>query len=294
MPRPSRMVLQLGVLLLCLIWGSTWLVISEGLEDLPPLTACGLRFLLTGAIFVLVAPRLARIEGGTRPTWSLRWVYAVLILAVPYGVIYWTETLLPSGLVSVLWSVYPILLAFIAHVLLPEERLLPRQWGGLLVGFLGVVSMFWTDVAAIGPEAIPMGLLLLVSPLVSAIGTPLIKRTNAHSSSVLLNRDGTLLGALLVCLAAWALEGDAEIDWTPRAIFSVVYLAVFGSAVAFGIYFWLLRHAPATYMSLVAFAVPLVALSLGAFVGGEEVRWHTVGGMMLILGGVALVVRGRR
>ena len=295
MPRaPTPLVLQLGVLALCLVWGSTWLVIQEGLEDLPPLTSCAVRFVLSGALFALLAPRLARFEGGSAPTWTLRWVYAFLVLVVPYGIIYWSETVLPSGLVSVLWSIYPIALAVIAPQFVPEERLHARQWGGLVLGFVGVTSMLWTDVAGIGPEAVPVALVLLLSPITSAIGTPWVKRSGAHVSSALLNRDGTLLGAFFLCLLAVALEHDAERLWSGRALFSIGYLALVGTVMAFGLYFWLLRHAPATYLSVIAFGVPLVALTLGALVGGEAVHWHTMGGMLLILSGVSLVALGKR
>jgi len=292
--RPGNLVLQLGVVVLSLIWGSTWLVIRGGLEDLPPLSSCAVRFVLAGAVFAGIAPRLARVEGGTTPTWNMRLVYGVLVILIPYAVIYWAETTLPSGLVSVLWSIYPVLLAFSAHVLLPSERLRPRQWLGLVLGFAGVASMLWTDVASIGPEAVPVALVLLLSPLSSAIGTPLLKRTNAGTSSALLNRDGILVGAVLSSALALALERDSETTWSSSAVLSVLYLALVGTVLAFGLYFWLLRHAPATYLSVIAFLVPLVALSLGAAVGGEPVFVHTLGGMALILGGVGLVVRGKR
>ncbi len=291
---PSRAVVVLLVGVLCLVWGSTWLVISEGLRDLPPMTSLSARFVIAAIVLAFVARPLARIEGGERPTWRITVVYAVLTLAIPYAIIYWVETRLPSGLVSVLWSVYPILLAVSAHAILPQERMRARQWFGMLLGFTGVTLMFWTDVRSVGPDAVPMGLVLLLSPLASALGTPIIKRDNHRTSSVYLNRDGTVVGAVICVALALTFDRGASVDWTPRAVFSVLYLAIVGTVVAFGLYFWLLRHAPATFLSLIAFVIPVVALTLGALVGGEEVRFHTVVGLALILSGVAAVVLGNR
>jgi len=287
-------VVTAGILVLCLIWGSTWLVIREGLADLPPLTSCAVRFVVAGAVMILIAPRIARAEGGEAPNRRLVLVYGLLTLAIPYGVIYQVETVLPSGLVSVLWSVYPLILAGCAHVSLPEERLAPRQWLGLLVGLLGVALLFLTEVVSVGPAALPAAFLLLVSPTVSAVGNILIKRDAGRTSSALLNRDGTMLGALCVLGLALVLEHDAESRWSPAALASVLYLALVGSVLAFSIYFWLLRFAPATRMSLLVYGIPLVAITLGVTLGEESVGANTWLGMAAILSGVFLVLRSEK
>jgi len=293
-PGPAPWVVTAGILVLCLIWGSTWLVIREGLADLPPLTSCAVRFVVAGAVMILIAPRIARAEGGEAPNRRLVLVYGLLTLAIPYGVIYQVETVLPSGLVSVLWSVYPLILAGCAHVSLPEERLAPRQWLGLLVGLLGVALLFLTEVVSVGPAALPAAFLLLVSPTVSAVGNILIKRDAGRTSSALLNRDGTMLGALCVLGLALVLEHDAESRWSPAALASVLYLALVGSVLAFSIYFWLLRFAPATRMSLLVYGIPLVAITLGVTLGEESVGANTWLGMAAILSGVFLVLRSEK
>ena len=128
--------------LLCLVWGSTWLVIREGLADIPPFTAAAARFLAAAILMLALAPRLARVEGGARPDLRMTLVMGVLNFGVSYAVVYWTETILPSGLVCVLWSTFPMMLALISHVWLPEERLVGRQWLGLAGGFLGIVLFY--------------------------------------------------------------------------------------------------------------------------------------------------------
>lgn len=290
-PRPSTVALSLA--LLCAIWGSTYLVIREGLSDLPPFLAAATRFAVATAILAVVAPPLARREGGARPTLALSCVMGVLNVAVAYGLVYHSETVLPSGLVSVLWSTNPLLMALSGHLFLPGERLAPRQALGFLVGFAGVALLFVTDLGTLRPEAPRAGALLLLSPLSVAIGTTILKRRASGTSSVLLNRNGMAIGAVLLFALARTCERDAPAVWSVRAIASVLYLAVVGTVVAFGLYYWLLRSARASRLSLIAYVIPVVALTLGSLLGGEPFRRQTFLGAATVLLGVALVHAGR-
>lgn len=292
--RPSRRTAALVLALLCLLWGSTWLVIKFGLRDLPPFTSAAVRFALAGAVMVAVTPFLRAREGGSAPP---RWLWVALgtlNFALSYGIVYRTETHLPSGLTAVLWGVYPMMMAVIGHVWLPGEQLRARQAWGFLVGFLGLVLLYAVDVSGLGSDSLAVALLLLASPLVSAVGTALIKLHGAGVNSLVLNRNAMLLGAVLLALAAWLLEADVQAHWTPTAIASVIYLAVFGTVVTFGLYFWLLRSIEANRMGLIAYVTPAVALFLGTSLGGEPITVSMICGAGLVLSGVLLVARGKR
>src|SRR5688572_1461535 len=114
----------------CLAWGSTWLVIKWGLHDLPPLTAAALRFLLAGGVMALLAPWLVPREGGRRPPRSVVIAQGIGQFTLNYALVYYAETVLPSGLVSVLWAVYPLMVALGGHFFTRVERLEGRQWLG--------------------------------------------------------------------------------------------------------------------------------------------------------------------
>lgn len=294
LPRPSRRTTALVIALLCLVWGSTWVVIKFGLRDLPPFTSAAVRFTLAGLVMAGLTPLLRAREGGTAPPTWLWVVLGTLNFALSYGIVYRTETHLPSGLTAVLWGVYPMMMAAIGHVWLPGERLRGRQAWGFALGFVGLVLLYAVDVSGIGPGSLGVALVLLASPFVSAVGTALIKRHGAGTSSLALNRNAMLLGALLLALAARAWEDDVEARWTPAAIASVVYLAVCGTVVTFGLYFWLLRSVDANRMGLIAYVTPAVALFLGTTLGGEPITASMVAGAGLVLCGVLLVVRGKR
>ena len=287
-PRPW--VTYAVIALLSTIWGSTYFVIRVGLEDLPPFTAAAVRFSLACGLMAGLARLLAGREGGGPPTRTMSLIMGLFNFGATYGIVYWSETILPSGLVSVLWAVFPMMMAVCAHWFLPGERLRPRQWGGFLIGFCGVALLFSTDLANLGPGAIPAGLVLLVSPAVSALGNTYIKRHGAAVSSLLLNRNGMAIGALALASVAVLRERDVAVYWTPVAVGSVLYLAVIGTALTFGLYYWLLRHAPAYQLSVTTYLTPVLALTVGAVLGGEPVGLHTIAGMAMIIGGVGLVM----
>ncbi len=280
------------IAVLCLVWGSTWIVIAGGLADLPPLTSAAARFAIAAVAMSIVAHFLRKREGGSAPTLALSLALGGLNFGACYGIVYWSETHLPSAFVSVLWSVFPMLMAISGHFFLPGDKLRARQWIGFVVGFLGVALLFATDLAKIGPGAIPAGAILLASPLLSVVGTTLVKRSGAHTSSVLLNRNGMWIGAAILAAAAWLFERDTPARWTASAVASVLYLSLAGTVLTFSLYFWLLRHTPASRMSLIAYVTPAIALLLGGFVGREPITGWTLSGSGLILAGVGLVLRG--
>lgn len=290
---PSPLVVRALIAVLCLIWGSTWLVIKGGLRDLPPFTSAGVRFAVAAVIMIGVVAMLGRREGGEKPPVWLWVVQGTTSFALSYGIVYYTETILPSGLVSLLFGVYPMLQALAGHFFLDGEHLRPYQWIGFGVGLLGLILLFRTDLKSFGPEGIPTGLILMLSPIAVVIGTTLVKRFGGGVNSTLLNRNGMFFGAALLLGMAFALERDAAITWTPAAIASVLYLSIMGTVVTFSLFFWLLRSAPAHKMALIAYVTPAIALFLGWAFDGEPVTVWTLSGAACVLSGVLLVVHRR-
>lgn len=287
---PSSALVFALMALIALLWGSTWLVIKQGLESLPPLFAAGLRFVVAGAVMALIAPWLVKREGGGRPPWSAILAHAFCQFVLNFALVYVSETVLPSGLVSVLWSIYPLAMAVTGHFVTKVERLSQRQWIGVLIGLVGIVVLFATDIAGISPKAVTMGLLVLLGPLSVTFSTTVIKRRAHMASSVLLNRDAMLIGAGSLLALSFVFERGKPVHFTPMAIWSVGYLAIAGSVVTFGLYAWLLRTVAAYRLSMVSYVIPAIAIWLGATFGNEPLRSTTVFGTGLVIAGVALTL----
>jgi drug/metabolite transporter (DMT)-like permease len=277
--------------LLSATWGSTWVVIGLGLTDVPPFTGAALRFILAGAVMAAIAPLLARREGGGRAPRLVVWAQAFCQFGFNYALVYMSETILPSGLVSVLWATFPLMMALAAHFITKRERLGARQWSGMLLAFSGIVLLFATDVAEVGPRGLAMAFLVLLAPASVVWSTLLIKYRAGGASSAYLNRDSMLLGAGMLLALALVFERDLPVRLTPTALFSILYLALIGSVLGFGVYLWLLRSVPAYRLSIISFMVPVFALVLGAVVRGEPLGVTTAFGALLVLSGVGLTLR---
>jgi drug/metabolite transporter (DMT)-like permease len=292
LPAPSPRVANAAIAVMCFVWGSTWIVIKGGLRDLPPQTSGAARFWLAGAAMAVLVRALRAREGGARPPVWLWVTLGTLNFGASYAIVYRTSTLLPSGLISLLWGVFPMLSALVSHVWIPGERLGPRQWWGFACGLAGLALLFATDLRSFGPGAIPAALVLLLSPLVSVLGNTLVKLHGAGVSSLELNRNAMFVGALWLTLAALLLEEPATARWTSAAVGSVLYLALMGTVLTFGLYFWLLRFVPAHKLSLIAYVTPAIALFFGVWLGGESITPGIVAGGAAILLGIVLVARG--
>ncbi len=274
------------IALLCVVWGSTWWAIRIALLDQPPLTSAALRFLVAGLATSAAAPLLRRVDHARPPPTWLWLATGATSFAGAYGILYVAEQTVPSGVAAVLWAIFPLLMAA-SGVLVLGERLGARQRAGFVVSFGGIVVVFarGLDVGAAGAA-----LLLLASPIVSAAGTTLVKRFGKGTSSVLLNRNGMLFGAALLAVAALVREDPAAMVWSWRGVGATAYLALMGTALTFGVYFWLLQRVPASRLSLISYATPVLAVALGAIVGDGTFGWPLAAGTLLVVAGIVLVV----
>jgi drug/metabolite transporter (DMT)-like permease len=279
--------------MLCMAWGTSWLVIKIGLQDVPPFTGAALRFVIAGTCMIGVARLWSDREGGGRPPLGVVIAHGVCQFGLNYGLVYVCQTVIPSGMVAVLWAVFPLFIALGEHFVLGTQRLSGWKWLGIVTSFAGIATLFATDLRAVDARAVPMGLLLLLAPLSVAASTLYFKQRAAGASSLLLNRDAMWIGAAMLGACAFGLESPLDVVWTPRALLSLLYLSLVASVLTFGVYFWLLRYVPAYRMSLISFITPLVALLLGASIGGEPIGARTLLGAALVLGGVALAVQRR-
>lgn len=296
---PSRLLLRSTLLLLILIWGTTWAAIRIALEGIPPLTGVALRFGIAALVLLALMPVL-----GVRFHWSRRevglWlVNGLLSFTLSYSIVYWAEQYVPSGLTAVLFATFPLFTAALAHLVLPGERLSVAQSAGGLVGFGGVAVIFSEDLSrvalegggAAGPGVAVAAAVLLISPFVSAVANVAVKRWGKGIHPLSLITVPMAMTAVLVGAVAWKVEGFDAVHLTAASVGATVYLAVLGSAVTFSLYFWLLSYLPATRLSLITYAIPVVAVVTGTLALGEPITWRVLLGAALVVAGVAMAVR---
>lgn len=234
--------------------------------------------------------RLGR-EPNERRLWVLS---AALNFCISYGVIYWGEQWVPSGLSSVLFATFPLMTAGVAHFALPGERLRPSSLFGVLVGFLGVAVIFSEDFRALGgPQVAFSAAVMLLSPLSAAFGSVSIKKWGQGIHPLSLAAMPMAITAVVMGALAFLLEADRTFRFDRASVLALLYLALFGSAFTFTLYFWLLKQLPATKLSLFNYVTPVVAVAVGSLWLDEPVTLRILLGTALVVAGVAWAVRAR-
>ncbi len=291
----SRSSLAASLAFLVLVWGTTFAAIRIGLQGLPPFAGLALRFAVAGALLA----GWWRLSGGSLPrqggTWALIALNTALNFVVPYVLVYWAEQSVPSGLVALLFATFPLWVALFAQLVLPEERLTATGTVGLLAGFAGVAVIFVGDVGALGSAGTARtAAIFLLSPVSCAAAQVTLRRCGRDIDPFALTAPPILATGAVAAVLHLALERGRPLVFDAATVGSVLYLGVFGTALAFLLYFRLLARLAATRLALITFGFPIVALAVGALLFGEPLGPRLLAGAALVLAGVAATVWGGR
>ncbi len=289
---PSRALAFAIAVFLTLIWGTTWAAIRFSLEGFAPLTGLAIRFAI-GGLILFAAAFVARVRLGRaryeRPLWV---VQGVFVFGLSYGVVYWAEQWVPSGLVSVLFSTLPIFVVIFAWFIIPEERLGKVGLLGILVGFAGIAVIFSEDLRTLlGTDVRTAVAVVMLAPISAAFGEVAVKRWGLKIHSLSLTAVPMTASAVVLGVFAWFLERDRPMIFEFAPVAAVLYLAVIGSALTFSLFFWLLKHVSVTQISMIAYGIPVVAVTIGTVFLDEPLTLRMVVGAVLVVSGAALVMR---
>jgi drug/metabolite transporter (DMT)-like permease len=285
------MKVRLVWLLLCLIWGSTWLFIKLGLDDLPPFTFAGIRFVIGCTIlFAIIKVRRLALPRA-RVDWILLAVTGVLSFSLNYGLLFWGEQYISSGLAALLQATIPAFGLVIAHFFLPGEQMTPVKIFGVVIGVAGVGVVFSNQLSVAGPRALAGCAALVVGSACAAMANVLVKKNGKNLDPAILAGGQMFFGLIPLLLIGIPLEGNPfHFHWTRMAVVALFYLAIVGSVAAFLLYYWLVQHMDVTKTMLVALVTPVIAVGLGVMVLHEELNWRTFAGGAMIISGIGLIV----
>jgi drug/metabolite transporter (DMT)-like permease len=248
------------------------------------------------SITLLALARILGVRlGGGRRTWTVWIINALCTFCLSYSILYWAEQWVPSGLSAVLFATFPLIVALLAHFALPGERLTWVRSLGILVGFAGVAVIFSEDFdKVIGPRVAFASAVLLLCPLLSGLGSVAVKKWGGGMHPIATAAVPMGLTSLVLAPVAWWGEAGRGVHLAPAPVLAVLYLALVGSAVPFTLYFSLLKHLPATQLSLINYAVPVVAVTVGAVFLKEPITLHVLLGGALVILGVGVATRAKK
>ncbi len=291
--KSEKLRIWVGFLIISFVWGSTWLAIKIGLESIPPFLGAGVRFAVaTLILFAIVRTRQLRVPF-TPDAKKVYLVLGVLSFGIAYALVYWGEQFISSGLCSVLFAAFPLCVAVFSHFILENERLTAFKIAGIALGVAGLVVIFWGDLSLSGSTGVPGMAAVLLSTVLQGVTLVLIKKYGQPVNPFAMNLVGMGLGTIVLLALGFTFERGQPVVWSSAAVGSVLYLAAFGSVVAFVTYHWLLKRIEAVYLALTTFINPIVAVILGAVVLGETLAPQTAAGAALVLAGL-LAANGKQ
>ncbi len=291
-PRPATWKVLLAFSIVYFVWGSTYLAIRVCVREIPPLLAAGIRFFLAG--IALYAWMRAKGEASpTRKQWVSVSLLAVLIFVIDYGLVFWAEQRVPSGITALMMATIPVFMALSEILVLGTQKLTLRLGIALLVG-LGGVAVLVSHSLSLGETAIDTSgaVALLLGAIAWAIGSALTRKLPLPSSKPMSSGAQMMTGGVLLLLISSALgeyRGFHPQTVSRQAWMALLYLIVAGSIVAFTAYLWLIHHESPTKVGTYAYVNPVVAVVLGYFLAGEAVGPRTLLGMLMILVSVIVI-----
>lgn len=281
------------LLLIYLIWGSTYLAIRFAVETIPPFLMAATRFLIPG-LFLYFWRIAAKDPKPTRIEWKSTTIIGLLLLVGGNGGVTWAEQTLPSGIAALIIGSVPIWIILL-NLFRPEgKRINKRVIFGAIIGFIGIVLLIGPTQINSNPEKIhPLGIITIILAAIFWSAGSIYSHHAPMPKSPLLSTGMEFLSGGIGLLILGVITGEfTQLDFsliTIRSILSLCYLIIFGSLIGFVAYTWLLRNAPISLVSTYAYVNPLIAILLGNLLANEPLNLRILLSAMIIIGSVFLI-----
>ena len=297
--KPARWKILLAFATIYLVWGSTFFAIRVGVSQVPPFLFCAMRFVAAGLLVYLWA--LAHGERGpTARQWLSVFLIAFLIFVVDYGLLFWAEQRVPSGIAAVMLATIPGFMALSEILILRTQQLTVRLAVSLLAGIAGVAVLVSPSrlLGDLGGAAIDKtgAIALIIGAIGWSVASALTRKLPLPSSKVMSSGAQMFAGGIMLAAVA-ALRGEGR-GFHPSTVsgsvwIALLYLVFAGSIAGFTAYVWLLHHESPTKVGTYAYVNPVVAVVLGYWLGGEPLGLRTIAGGLFVLASVVAITTMR-
>ncbi len=273
---------------LCFIWGTTWIILKKSLVDgTPPFFGSGFRFFFGGIVLWGIILYKRDFPSFTAIPLQLYVQFGILNLTICYGLTYWATQFIYSSLSALIWAGFPLCVAVFSYFMLPNEVFTKKKITSLLLGTIGALLILREGLNFKGDQVV-IGILMVVFAVIIA-GYPnvYLKRYANAVTSLHLNAVSQLIAGITLLIISFIFESDQIMVWSNFNIFALAYLTIFGSLIAWYIYFWLFPHISMSQISYIAFFPPVLASILGwVFLDEKLSILAIIGGGFVIFGAV--------
>lgn len=278
----------LAYICICLIWGSTWGAIRLLVRDVPPLRAAAVRFFLAAVILLIVAASRRESFRYTAHEWRALIVLGFTMMGIPYGLLFWAEYRVSSSMTAVLFSACPLFVALLTP-LMTQSRVPRRAVFSMVIALGGIAVLFYSGLAA-SLYLLLGGAAVMVAVILSAWAAVYAKREIALVNPLIGTAVQFCVSAGILFAGSAILEHGRPSDWNQTSVLALLFLTVFGSVIAFSLYYWLLARMQAYQLSTTNLVIPIVAIAEGALFLREPVPLVMMGAALLVLIAVGSVL----
>jgi drug/metabolite transporter (DMT)-like permease len=277
----------------CMIWGTTYLALRIAVLHFPPFLFTALRQTTAGLVLLTCMVTVGKQAFPSRAHLWRQAIGGFFMISMGNGLVAWAEMHIPSGIAAIICSLMPVLVILINVMISRDEKPTTPIIFGVLVGLAGIVMIFSEHIAGFSKTAYVIGIVFtFLAVLAWAGGSIWIKKKHTESNPFVNAGLQMFFGGFLLLPFSLAFDDLSRITFSAEVVWSLLYLIVFGSLIAYASYAYALRKLPMTIVSLYAYINPLVAVVLGWLVMDETLNGKISIGIILTITGIYIVNKG--
>ncbi len=281
-------------LAICIIWGTTYLVIRIGVQEMPPFLFSGFRWLIAGPTFLI----FLKIRGVKLPTKKDIFPIAIIgvsLIGLGNGLITFAEQWIPSGLTALLLTTLPMLIILTETLVLKKVEFNKTILIGVFIGFSGILLIFGNNFELLLDTEYLFGIIAIYAGVTSwALGTVYSKHKKIDVDPLANAATQMLIGGVFQIIVGLSIGEAEHFEFTENGVMAFIYLAIFGSFIAYGSYIYAIEHLPISFVTTYTFVNPVIALFAGWLILDEILSLEIIVAAIIILIGVWLINRGNK
>jgi len=285
----------LSLAIICLVWGTTYLVLRVGVELVPPFLFTGIRQSIAGLILCAGTIFIYKNALPDQLTIIKHAIVGFFMITIGNGAVGWAEMYVSSGIAAVICSLMPIWIILINFIIRTDDTIDLTVISGIVMGMMGLLLIFWNNLADFTNSNYTIGIIVIFLATISwAAGTLYLRSFKKNGTPILDAGLQMLFGGIFLLLISSFTENPEDAIWNADSLFAISYLIIFGSAIAYGAYSYVLTKLPTPIVSLYAYINPVVAVLLGWMILDEQLTLSILLGCLIIVSGVYAVNTGYR
>ncbi|HSH65767.1 MAG TPA: EamA family transporter [Bacteroidia bacterium] len=290
----TEMKAFLALSVVCVLWGTTYLMIKIGVETIPPYFFCAIRQLSAGLVLWLIVPFLRKKFNLSLSDVIKQVIPGILMIVMGNAVIAWAEKYIPSGLAALIVSAMPLYVTLLNFLIGKEKSINTQILLGLLLGCFGIVLIFKDNLADLTNTNYLTGIIAsFVASFCWAAGTVYMKVNTFRTDSFINSAIQFTSSGIVLFIFSFFVEDYGNLNMVSSgSIWALVYLVFFGSILPYMCYLYAIKNMKVELVSVYAYINPFIAILLGTFILDEKLTWITAFAFLATVGGVYCINRG--